>query len=67
MATCADASTVSIWTLSPIWRHWSMSQMPRLVGLGNAAILEGEREAVGTPASRSSRGASARLAVISRP
>ena len=26
--TMAEASMVSIFTLSPIWRHWSISQMP---------------------------------------
>ena len=39
---------VSCLTLSPICRHWSMSQMPdRLVGLRDAAVLEREREALG--------------------
>jgi hypothetical protein len=67
-ATCADASIVSILTFRPICRHWSMSQMAiGSYGWGTPRFLYVNVNPSGTPASRSRRRASARLAVMSCP
>ena len=64
----AEASTTSCLTLSPIWRHWSISQIPTVsYGWGIPRFLKVNAKPSGTPASRRSRRASARLAAMSRP
>ena len=68
METWAEASMVSILTFSPIWRHWSMSQMATgSYGCGTPRFLNVNEKPSGTPASRSRRLASARLAAMSLP
>ena len=52
----AEASTTSCLTMSPICRHWSMSQIPTVsYGWGNPRFLNVKVKPSGTPASRRSR------------
>ena len=63
----AAVSTGLCFTVMPICRHWSMSQMPNgSYGCGTAR-LSSVNDRFSTPASFSSRRASARAALMSRP